>query len=56
MGGPHRQQYFSKAKHIGIEFRSTDTPYIAVIDDGEGMSKDSLARAMRHGNTSPFGN
>ena len=44
----------AKAKHIGIEFRPTDTPYIAVIDDGDGMSKDSLAKARRHGSTSPL--
>jgi len=44
----------AKAKHIKIEFRPYDAPYIAVIDDGDGMSKDSLENAMRHGSTNPL--
>ena len=44
----------AKSKHINIEFRPTDTPYIAIIDDGDGMTKDSLESAMRHGSTNPL--
>jgi hypothetical protein len=44
----------AKAKHINIEFRPSDVPYIAVIDDGDGMSKDVLESAMRHGSTNPI--
>lgn len=44
----------AKAKHINIEFRPSDSPYIAIIDDGEGMTKDGLESAMRHGSTNPL--
>lgn len=44
----------AKAKSINIEFRPSDDPYIAVIDDGEGMSKAKLEAAMRHGSTNPL--
>ncbi|WP_052134436.1 ATP-binding protein [Collimonas arenae] len=44
----------AKAKRINIEFRPSDVPYIAIIDDGEGMSKDALESAMRHGSTNPL--
>ncbi|WP_164341960.1 ATP-binding protein, partial [Pseudomonas viridiflava] len=44
----------AQAKTINIEFRPFDEPYIAVIDDGVGMSSDVLQNAMRHGSTSPL--
>lgn len=44
----------AKAKRINIEFRPSDTPYIAIIDDGMGMSKEVLENAMRHGSTNPL--
>lgn len=44
----------AKAKRINIEFRPTDAPYVAIIDDGDGMSKAALERAMRHGSTNPL--
>lgn len=44
----------ARAKNINIEFRPYDTPYIAVIDDGDGMSNVSLENAMRHGSTNPL--
>lgn len=44
----------AKAKKINIEYRPYDsTPYIAIIDDGIGMSRDILSSAMRHGSTNP---
>ncbi|MDM1345271.1 ATP-binding protein [Acinetobacter pseudolwoffii] len=44
----------AKAKKINIEYRPYDsTPYIAIIDDGIGMSRDILSNAMRHGSTNP---
>lgn len=44
----------AKAKHINIEFRPFDDPYIAVIDDGDGMTREILQSAMRHGSTNPL--
>lgn len=46
----------AKAKHINIEFRPSENPYIAIIDDGDGMTKDALESAMRHGSTNPLQN
>ncbi len=34
---------------IEIQFRPFDNPYVAVIDDGCGMTSDELVQAMRHG-------
>jgi hypothetical protein len=42
------------AKYIRIEFRSEPQPYLAIIDDGCGMSADRIAEAMRHGSTNPL--
>ena len=38
---------------IRIQFRPFDDPYIAVIDDGRGMSDSELLTAMRHGSRDP---
>ncbi|RYZ93336.1 MAG: ATP-binding protein [Proteobacteria bacterium] len=42
------------AKNICIEFRSDPQPYLAIIDDGRGMSIQTIVDAMRHGSTSPL--
>jgi hypothetical protein len=44
----------AKAKKIEIQFRAYDDPYIALIDDGIGMSLGVLENAMRHGSTNPL--
>lgn len=44
----------AKAKLINIEFRPFGTPYVAIIDDGDGMTKDVLESAMRHGSGNPL--
>ncbi|MBR8225437.1 ATP-binding protein [Burkholderia ambifaria] len=44
----------AKATNIRIEFRPTGDPYIAVLDDGEGMSSSQLESAMRHGSRNPL--
>lgn len=41
------------AKHIQIMVRSESDPAIAVIDDGDGLSRDQLIAAMRMGSTDP---
>ena len=38
---------------IDIQFRPEPQPYVAVIDDGEGMTSDGLVDAMRHGGLGP---
>ncbi|NNA75325.1 ATP-binding protein [Pseudomonas lactis] len=42
------------AREIHIEFRPFDNPYIAIIDDGRGMSYEVLQNAMRHGSKNPL--
>lgn len=44
----------ASAKKIRIEFRPYDDPYVALIDDGLGMTADVLINAMRHGSTNPL--
>lgn len=41
------------ATRIGIQFRPEPRPYIAVVDDGHGMSGEFLLEAMRHGGIGP---
>lgn len=40
------------ARHVEIQFRP-DPPYVALLDDGYGMSGDELVEAMRHGGLGP---
>lgn len=41
------------AGRVDIQFRPTPSPYLAVIDDGEGMTGEALIQAMRHGGFGP---
>lgn len=41
------------ARTIDIQFRTDPFPYLAVIDDGFGMSAPELEEAMRHGGVGP---
>ena len=41
------------ATRVDIQFRTDRIPYVAVIDDGEGMTTDGLREAMRHGGAGP---
>lgn len=41
------------AKHIQIEVRSEGNPAVAIIDDGDGLSRDQLIAAMRMGSSDP---
>jgi Histidine kinase-, DNA gyrase B-, and HSP90-like ATPase len=43
----------ASASHVDVQFRTSPTPYVAIIDDGEGMTADGLLEAMRHGGTAP---
>lgn len=43
----------ANANLVRIEFRPYDEPYLAIIDNGEGMLPDELTDAMRHGCKSP---
>jgi len=41
------------AREVAIEFRPGANPYVAVIDDGTGMSPAGLEAAMQHGGVGP---
>ena len=42
------------ARLIQVQYDANPpTPYIAIIDDGHGMTPDQLTEAMRHGSTNP---
>lgn len=43
----------AEAETIGIEFAATPEPYLAVIDDGFGMDRQTLIEAMRFGSADP---
>ncbi|MDW7661873.1 MAG: ATP-binding protein [Bacillota bacterium] len=40
------------AKEINVRFRSASHPYVAVIDDAQGMDEEELETAMRYGSKS----
>ena len=42
------------ARQVRIEFRPFDEPYVAILDDGRGMTSDELTQAMRHGGRNPL--
>lgn len=41
------------ATEIQIEYDATKDPFVAILDDGDGMAADELTNAMRHGSTNP---
>jgi hypothetical protein len=41
------------ARKIRVRFSPYDEPYIAIVDDGTGMTRDGLITAMRHGSRDP---
>ena len=41
-----------RAKRVDVFFESQDDPYVAVVDDGEGMLPEELFNAMRYGSKS----
>lgn len=41
------------ATQVDIQFRTEPLPYVAVIDNGEGMTAEGLVEAMRHGVIGP---
>jgi hypothetical protein len=43
----------ASAKTISINYTPYDDPYIAIIDDGYGMSEEKLTESMRYGCTDP---
>ncbi len=44
----------AKCKNVWLEFRLEPNPYVALIDDGIGMTEHVLESAMRHGSTNPL--
>ena len=43
----------ARARNVAIEFRPEPQPYIAILDDGRGMTSLELESAMRLGSTNP---
>jgi hypothetical protein len=43
----------ASASNIAIRFPSSGEPYVAILDDGTGMSSEALTAAMRHGSQNP---
>lgn len=43
----------AQATAVQIQFRTSPKPYLAVVDDGHGMSPDQLIAAMQHGGAGP---
>lgn len=40
------------AKKIDVKFRAGENPYVAIIDNGDGMTCDELEKAMQYGSAS----
>lgn len=45
---------FARAQQIDLFFSPFDDAYIAIADNGDGMSPESLDAAMRHGSSNPL--
>lgn len=43
----------AQAKAIHVKYDASNTPFVAILDDGYGMSPDELTNAMRHGSGNP---
>ncbi len=43
----------AKADAIEIQYDASDHPFVAILDNGRGMSPDELTNAMRHGSHNP---
>ena len=43
----------AQSSSIDIMFSPHDDPYVAIVDDGRGMTPDVLTAAMRHGSKNP---
>src|ERR1035438_9337730 len=41
------------ARTVNVRFSVSGEPYVAIIDDGTGMSPADLTSAMRHGSRNP---
>lgn len=43
----------ARATAIHVQYDASDAPFVAILDDGHGMSPDELTNAMRHGSRNP---
>lgn len=41
------------ARNIEIQYDASGSPFVAILDDGTGMTADELTRAIRYGSTNP---
>lgn len=42
------------ASTVDIQFRPFGEPYLAILDDGDGMAPEEITEAMRHGSRNPL--
>jgi hypothetical protein len=43
----------AEAKSVDVQFRTKPRQYVAIVDDGHGMTEPELVEAMRHGGNGP---
>lgn len=43
----------AKADEIEIQYDASDSPFVAILDNGRGMAPNELTNAMRHGSHNP---
>ena len=43
----------AEAKFVDVQFRTKPRQYVAIVDDGHGMTEPELVEAMRHGGNGP---
>lgn len=43
----------ANARLIQVGYDASESPYVAVLDDGDGMAPSELTNAMRHGSANP---
>lgn len=44
----------ASADLIEVKYDASDTPFVAILDNGRGMTEDELTNAMRHGSSNPI--
>ena len=43
----------AQASLIELKYDASNSPFVAILDNGRGMAPDELTNAMRHGSNNP---
>lgn len=43
----------AQASAVQVKYNASGAPFVAILDDGHGMTADELTKAMRHGSSNP---